>query len=129
MRAFFSSVHRPTMLSPAKWITASNPETASGEIGCEGFHMMRSSLGASACAVPLRANRTTCAPAIFRDGTSTEPTRPDAPLTNTRAIRRFTIVPTLAERKSFGSYVRDYKRDELHERKTLFASCEMSRDL
>src|SRR5712671_5526352 len=95
--AFFAGVQRPTMLSPARCMTASKPETASGEIGCAGSQRIRSSplvelwLEEARAPVP-RVNRATCAPLDFNDGNSADPIGPDAPLTRMRDIRTLTMV-------------------------------------
>src|SRR5947199_9764260 len=99
MPAFLSGVQRPTMLSPARWITASKPETVSGESGCEGSQLI--------CSPPValpRTRRTTEAPDRFNAGTSADPMGPETPVTSTRET--FMAV-TLAEREDFEGTCRD----------------------
>src|ERR1700722_2252704 len=81
-------------------MTPSNPETTSAASGLAGSQVSLSS--SSACSVRVaveRSRRTTCAPLAFNAGASALPINPDVPLTSTRAMRRFIILPTLAERR------------------------------
>ena len=96
IRAFLLSVQRPTILSPARWITASKPDTASGDGGCSGFQGIRSSLLVPR-AVEGLARRAIRAPAPVRERISADPTRPDEPLTRMRANDRFPTVFNLAD--------------------------------
>src|SRR5258708_24938514 len=85
------------MLSPARCMTASKPETASGEIGCAGSQGIRSSSlverwFAEPCETFVRVNRATCAPLDFSEGNSADPIGPDAPLTRIRDMRILTMV-------------------------------------
>src|SRR5579864_4563917 len=79
--SFFSTVQRPTMLSPARWTTASKPETKSGRIGVIGFHAIWPSP-----TVWPRTSLTTSYPRVFKEGTSAVPTGPETPLTRIREI-------------------------------------------
>src|SRR5215469_5374020 len=86
-RAFLRAVQRPTMLSPARWITASKPETAAGAMGCAGSQRMRSSSLVPAT-VETRARRAIRAPVPFREIIRADPIRPDEPLTRMRNMAR-----------------------------------------
>src|SRR6202044_1894408 len=74
--AFLVSVHRPMMLSPARWMTASKPETVSGARGTAGSHEIWS----SAFDGP-RTSRTMEHPFVSRDGSRAAPIGPETPLT------------------------------------------------
>src|SRR5215467_619535 len=91
---FFASVQRPRMVSPARWITASKPETDSGEIGCVGFHGICCS-SEDEYFLALRTSREMRAPLDFNVGSSAVPIGPDIPLTRIRAMLRLTMRPTL----------------------------------
>src|SRR5215469_13867918 len=77
-------------------MTASKPDTASGDIGRDGSQGTRSS-SAPTCPLCGRVNRAMLAPALFKEVTSAEPTRPEDPLTRMRAMDRFTMGVTLAD--------------------------------
>src|ERR1035438_2457842 len=74
--ACLASVHRPMMLSPARWITASKPETVRGARGTAGSHEILS----SALDGP-RTSRTMEHPFVRRDGSRAAPIGPEIPLT------------------------------------------------
>src|SRR5215470_5533457 len=68
---FFASVQRPTMLSPAKWITASKPDTSEGARGAFGFHET-----CAAVVVAPRTRRTTSNCWAAREGSNAAPIGP-----------------------------------------------------
>src|SRR5579872_4926304 len=78
--AFLVAVHRPKMLSPARWTTASNPETVAGANGTAGFQAICPLSLTVPLAVP-RTSRTTEHPLARREGRSAAPIGPETPLT------------------------------------------------
>src|SRR5580700_9653468 len=73
------------MLSPARWMTASKPETVAGAIGFAGSQETCSSVVA-APRVPSRTMRTTSYPRVLSEGRSAAPIGPETPLTRIREI-------------------------------------------
>ena len=80
MRRFFASVQRPKMVSPARWTTASKPETDSGDSGCAGSQAICPFFGC-----PPRTNRVTSNPRALSSGRRAAPIGPETPLTRMRS--------------------------------------------
>src|SRR5712691_9597399 len=76
MRLCFASVQRPTTVSPARWMTASKPETDFGGKGWAGSHATCSSPDG----VP-RTRRMTLYPRAVSEGSKAAPMGPETPLT------------------------------------------------
>src|ERR1017187_525790 len=74
-----ASVQRPTTLSPARWITASNPETTLGSRGTLGSQEIWSGLWAR-----VRTSRITLVVVGSNDATRALPIGPEAPLIRIR---------------------------------------------
>src|SRR3954470_10425010 len=117
MRAFLPAVQRPTMLSPARWMTASKPETKSGKIGRAGSQRTRSSSPAPRT-VPARASLAIRAPAPFSAGINADPMRPEEPLTRMRAIERFPTNFNVADALGRWRLFRFYESAEFRDRKS-----------
>src|SRR5271157_385754 len=80
MAFFLASVQRPTTLSPARWITASKPETASGGRGARGFHDIWSAFFDGP-----RTRRTMRDARDSSDGSRAAPIGPETPVTRKRS--------------------------------------------
>src|ERR1022692_3752785 len=76
MRCFLASVQRPTMDSPARWMTASKPDADSGARARAGSHVIWPLPDAAP-----RIRHTTSYPLAFNDGSKALPIRPEHPLT------------------------------------------------
>src|SRR5258708_29794666 len=83
MFRFFSAVQRPATFSPDKWITASHPDTSTGET---------SRIGSQTKSVLIlaepRTSRATSYPPDSSAGTSADPIKPEAPLIRIRVITK-----------------------------------------
>src|SRR5437660_11457612 len=98
---FLATVQRPTMLSPARWMTASEPDTDSGETGRAGSQWIWPSLVAEP-----RTRRTTLYPSVSREGTRAAPIGPETPLTR--------ILEIMTERLSLYQFAkRPNKREQI----------------
>jgi len=93
MWRFLVSVQRPTIDSPARWMTALKPETESGDSGRSGSHAICSCWG-----IELRTSRATAYPCAFRKGKRAVPIGPEAPLTRTRDEFTSASISTVADR-------------------------------
>src|SRR5579872_2934794 len=102
--SFFDAVQRPTMLSPARWMTASNPEMDSGAMGFAGSHGIVFVVVFAADL--LRESRVISAPLDSSDGMSAPPMKPDAPL------MRMRFVPELDTTVDIGLTLSDLKARE-----------------
>src|SRR5882762_4742413 len=94
MAFFLAAVQRPKTLSPARWMTASNPSRASGSRRAPGCHSISGAPGSAG----WRTRRMTRSPRATNAGISALPTSPEAPLMRT-FMRRYCTRLVLVHRR------------------------------
>src|SRR6266850_664088 len=116
MAFFFAAVQRPKTLSPARWMTASNPSRASGSRRAPGCH----SISGAPDSAGRRTRRMTRSPRATNAGISALPTSPEAPLMRTFMRRYCTRLMLVRRRGVAGTMLFDLIGEKLVYRSQRF---------